>query len=236
MQSRLNCTHDFHGAFKDGEGGADRSLGIHVSHLHIGKGGEAPTLIDDVIQEAIENRRRFFVRKERDVVADAATRHIDIAKLTRCDGRIVAFDAKTTRLKAARKVGQSACIHQLPQDAGRTLCQPTNEVDKAEGIETDPRQIAVMHKMIPLLFKRVRFFPVTANRQDLSRTLVDGHHIGQCDSSGGTVFILIFKTRKIKINQHFNDLIPTVALSTRRYSRQFILFGLNVARDVDRIS
>ena len=50
MQSCLNGRHDLHVLFHQRQGGTHRSLIVHVRHLHIGDGGEASALFDNVVQ------------------------------------------------------------------------------------------------------------------------------------------------------------------------------------------
>ena len=102
MNSSLDRAHYLHGAFHNSERRSDWRFLASLSHadLQIRNRTYAPTFFDYVAEKLVEDVRRLFVRKERNVIANATARNIHIAELTRHDRAVVTLNPETPRLQS----------------------------------------------------------------------------------------------------------------------------------------
>ena len=134
---------------------------------------------------------RFFVGERENVVPNASTRDIDISKFAGSDGCVVSFDAQSSSLKPTRKVREGACINQLTENGCARLCKSADEMNEAEAVEAEPRDVPVVDEVIALVFELVFWPPVAADGEDFLTGFFTGDDVGERDARWFVVLIFV---------------------------------------------
>ena len=155
VQSGLNRRHNLELALQQGQCRAHRRLSRHVANLHVRRGREPTTFLNNVVEQRVQNLAGLLVRQGQDVVAQRTGADVYVTELTRLDGGIVSLDAQATGLQTTGQVGQRTGIHQLAHDAGGALGKPADEVEQPEAVRTKTGDVLVVHEVLALQFEFV---------------------------------------------------------------------------------
>ena len=201
VDARLDGRHVFQRALQDGQGSPHRSLRAHVRQVQVCGVSESPSFLHDFLHEGRQHLTRLLVREREQVIPQGATGHVHVAPLPRCYRGIHPLDPHTSGLEAPRQVGQRAGIHQLSDETGAGFGECPNEVDKAEGIEPEPRDVEIVHEVLARRIGLVLLDPVTAYGQHLPGALVERYDVRECDACGaGLIRMLVALEVEVRVD------------------------------------
>ena len=102
-------------------------------------------------------------------------------------------------------------------------------MDKPESVEAESGDVGVLDEVLAALLERVVFVPVPADSKDIAGRLVNGDDIGKRDSGEFTVFVGVFVTRKIVIDDHFQQGVTRIKVHCLGFTVQFVVGLLDLA-------